>query len=530
MFQKGDNVFVSFLELLKVRHTRDFSNRYFNEHPHKYNLLGLSRILSDYGVANAGTRIENKERDLFNIELPFVAHFGNEFIIVNKIDKDKVHYLWNGKKVAIAVSSFIEAWSGIVLLTETTPESSEPSYQEHRKKELFRIFQKAILVAAIFLISGIASITHSLFNNLGITLLLLINLTGVYVGYLLVLKQLHIQSRYADKICSLFHRSDCNNVLESQAAKLWGVFGWSEIGLGYFFSNVLVILFLPHLMTYSALVNILTLPYTVWSVWYQKKKAGQWCPLCLIIQALLWIIFILNGLFELIHLPGFRLIDLLITGCIYAIPVFTLNLVIPQWSKGNRVEQLNQEINSIKANENVLKALLKKQPYYEVKKSDSQILFGNPEAGLFLTILTNPYCNPCAKMHKRVMEFLKATAGKVCIQYIFSSFESSLDFANKHLIAVYLEKDTGTMEQIYSDWFEKGKPLKEAFFADLNLDMASPEIETEFQKHEAWKARTQLRATPTILVNGFQLPNNYRIEDLKYFTDIEIDVNQSLPG
>ena len=49
--------------------------------------------------------------------------------------------------------------------------------------------------------------------------------------------------------------------------------------------------------------------------------------------------------------------------------------------------------------------------------------------------------------------------------------------------------------------------------------MTNPAIEAEFQKHEAWKEKTQLRATPTIVVNGYKLPDNYKIEDLRYFTD-----------
>jgi hypothetical protein len=39
MLRKGHNIFTSFLEELKVKHTNDFSNKYFNEHPHKYNLF-----------------------------------------------------------------------------------------------------------------------------------------------------------------------------------------------------------------------------------------------------------------------------------------------------------------------------------------------------------------------------------------------------------------------------------------------------------------------------------------------------------
>jgi len=59
MMKDGQNTFTAFLDLLKVKHTKEFSDRYFNEHPHKYNLFGLSKMLSDYGVENAGTRMLN---------------------------------------------------------------------------------------------------------------------------------------------------------------------------------------------------------------------------------------------------------------------------------------------------------------------------------------------------------------------------------------------------------------------------------------------------------------------------------------
>jgi len=46
----------------------------------------------------------------------------------------------------------------------------------------------------------------------------------------------------------------------------------------------------------------------------------------------------------------------------------------------------------------------------------------------------------------------------------------------------------------------------------------------EFQKHKSWKEKTQLWAMPTISVNGYKLPENYKIEDLKYFTEFNVDV------
>ncbi|MDR1115120.1 MAG: thioredoxin domain-containing protein [Tannerella sp.] len=147
---------------------------------------------------------------------------------------------------------------------------------------------------------------------------------------------------------------------------------------------------------------------------------------------------------------------ILITGCIYAVPVFALNLLLPRLSVGNQVGQLRQEINSIKANEEVFGTLLSQQPFYEATDADSQILFGNPDAKLTITIFSNPFCNPCAKMHKRVDNLLKETGGNVCIQYIFSSFNEDLSYANRYFNAIYLEKGKATAMKLYADWFERG--------------------------------------------------------------------------
>ena len=519
------NILTSFLELLNVKHTKSFTNKHFNEHPHKYNLYGLSKMLSDYGVENNAIRIEDKEKDLLNIPLPFIAHTGSDFVVVYKIDKDDVSYIWNGKPITISVSQFIQMWSGVVLLAEALPHSKEPNYTENRKKELFTIAQKGILALVGILIFGLTYVNQKLFSDLGISLLLFVNLTGIYICYLLVLKSVRVHSQYADKICSLFSKRDCNNVLESPAAKLWGVFSWAEIGFGYFIANVLLLLFFPQTVFLVAILNIFTLPYSFWSVWYQKVKARQWCPLCLIVMVQLWSLFVISLIFGYIQFSEWNFInlsDLLFVGSVYAACVFGITLLIPKLNKRGEIESIKREINSIKANEKVFDALLEQQSFYEISKADSQILFGNLDADLKITIFTNPFCNPCATMHKRMEKLLQETNGDVCVQYIFSSFTPELDFANKYLVAACLQKEQSEFERIIADWFERGKPLREAFFNDLQLDIEDSQVEVEFQKHEAWKEKSQLRATPTILVNGYKLPNNYKIEDLKYFTKIEI--------
>ena len=118
-------------------------------------------------------------------------------------------------------------------------------------------------------------------------------------------------------------------------------------------------------------------------------------------------------------------------------------------------------------------------------------------------------------MHKRIEKLLKHTNNKISVQYILSSFSENLNSTNKHLIAACLS-NRHLVRHIFTLWFEKGKEFKDDYFKEMKLNMENPEIEIEFQKHEEWRKKTQIRATPTVLVNGYRLPENYRVEDLRY--------------
>jgi protein-disulfide isomerase len=188
---------------------------------------------------------------------------------------------------------------------------------------------------------------------------------------------------------------------------------------------------------------------------------------------------------------------------------------VPKLSAGKTALSLRQSLNSLKADENVFAALLQQQPRYETDDCDSVIRFGNPDGKLRLTVLSNPYCNPCARMHTRIEELLRQTNNGISVRYILSSFKEELNPTSKHLIAACMDAKGGTVMQILSGWFEKGKTQKDDFFKDYALDMDNPQIEAEFRKHEAWKQKTRLRSTPTVLVNGYQLPDSYKVEDLR---------------
>ncbi len=511
------NILISFLRLLGVKHTASFSGQYFAEHPHKYNLFGLSSILSYYKINNAGVKVTDKN-DITKIEPPFIAHTGNDFAIVEKIIGNKIHFIEGNKKVIATYDNFLEMWTGYTLIAEPDDNSIEPNYKTNFLKELFHNMSKIMVLSLSLLLIIFAFVYNTSYNSWVIISLFIISISGIYVGYLLVLKQLKVQSSYADKLCSLFKYNDCNNILDSKASKIFGAIGWSEIGLGYFISNVLILSFIPSLTSTLLFVNFFSLPYTVWSIWYQKAKAKQWCPLCLITMLLLWSVFIVGIFSGFFDLYSVTISGLLITSSLYLLAILIINILISTIARSSKMENIQYEINSIKADEDVFETLLKKQPRYEMNKASSKILFGNINSKIMITVYSNPHCNPCSFMHLRVNKLLEDNKN-ICVQYIFSSFNEELEVSNQYLIGSYLQKNAEA-RYIYDEWFEKGKFNKEEFFKLHPVDITTLEVTKEFKRHEQWKEQSGLRATPTILVNGYKLPDNFKIEDIKYITKL----------
>ena len=160
---------------------------------------------------------------------------------------------------------------------------------------------------------------------------------------------------------------------------------------------------------------------------------------------------------------------------------------------------------------------------YEVSKATSSILWGNPNARNMITIISNPHCNPCAKMHTRLEKLSKDTGNGYCFQYIFSSFGEELEESNKLFIAMYQQKGSSSFITFLDDWYDNGKNNRNEFYKKHPFDIQNEALLLEFQKHKQWLNETKIRTTPTILFNGYELSEKYKVEDLIHFTDSDIN-------
>ena len=211
------NIIEQFLDEIEVSYTRWFADKLYNEHPHKYNMYGLKRMLDVYGVKTLGVHCNHA--DLLSLTYPCILHTHGNFVIGLVCKDESVTYLQQGEKLTLDVEKFKQIWSGNALVVEETTEAAEPDYREHRQEELIARIKSYSIPVMLTLAVVIGMVSHG--GNMGIFNFIRMALAsaGVLVCSLLMEKQLFEESRYGDRVCSLFRHSDCNSVLDGAMAK-----------------------------------------------------------------------------------------------------------------------------------------------------------------------------------------------------------------------------------------------------------------------------------------------------------------------
>lgn len=320
-------LFSRFLTALEVPHTEWFSSRQFRSMTFK-SVFGLTKLLQSYGIPSETLRFSDKAAALEELPVPFLAQLDGCFAVVTGKDSAGITYSTPDAPPGSRMSTgdFLKSWTGVALIAYPDASSAEPQLASHRLTSFVsRMVPWTAVVAALVLIAGLG-IRGGTLLSWGSAALLALNLFGMYVSTLLVQKSSGFHTAAADRVCSIIERTGCNTVLSTEAAKFLGVISWSAVGLAYFSVNVLALLLAPGSIGAIALLNICCLPFSFWSVWYQHFRAGAWCTMCLLVQATLWAIFIVNLTAGLIVWPPVRM-DIILLAAGYVLATLLVNVI-----------------------------------------------------------------------------------------------------------------------------------------------------------------------------------------------------------
>ncbi|RYF25852.1 MAG: hypothetical protein EOO42_02880 [Flavobacteriales bacterium] len=517
-----DAVLKHLLKALNVKISKTSQEKELQDHPSYPSLLAISDTLTDWEVENQAYKIEKNEYDPEDLYFPFIAHGnanGGQFRLVNNITNGIVNYAdEKGTNQNISEKDFLSFWSGVALHATATKESGEKNYKANKIRDFFDQIRIPLLITI-----GIACILLALNNtslNIGSTLLILIKTIGISVSVLLLMHSINANNPLIQNLCSLGSKNDCNAILKSDAAKVTNWLSWSEVGFFYFTGSTLSLLIDPASYPIIALLNILALPYTIYSIGYQAKNKN-WCILCCTVQILLALEFVvnmtMNGGLPALGQTQFSIPLISSLTIAFLIPIVIWSSLKPILLKSAQLKPLKQQLKKFKYNSDLFQQALTSQPKFAVPDDLMPITLGNPNAETTITMVSNPFCGPCAKAHETLDQWLN-TREDIKVKIIFSTADHDDDEKTKvsrHASALSLLNDTKLLASALNDWYKQGSK-KYATWAEKYPVTFNGEMKTVTEKQKAWCKLAEISVTPTILINGYKLPAPYRLEEVKY--------------
>ncbi len=285
-------IFTRFLRLLHVPCTLSYSNMRFRAYPSRLALTAAADLLNEYG-AKVGRIQPGDTVGTSSLPVPCMVQMsdGECFILTGFDNLSACIMDASGGVRSMSSVDFEKEWSGKALFVKEAGACSETGYAKHRFNDVSNIVEKWLMVGCGIFLTVYFVVLNGLFASWSAMVLLCLYGIGIYVCRLLILKQLNAESRAADRVCRVVQENGCSAVLHHDGSELFGLFPWSEIGITYFSVSFLTLLVCPQCVSWLAVASVCCLPYTIWSVCYQKFKIHAWCTLCLCVQTLFWIIF-----------------------------------------------------------------------------------------------------------------------------------------------------------------------------------------------------------------------------------------------
>lgn len=201
-------------------------------------------------------------------------------------------------------------------------------------------------------------------------------------------------------------------------------------------------------------------------------------------------------------------------------PVILWLSLKPLFLKLQQLQPLKQQLRKFKYNAELFNKMLTDQPKYSLPDERWSIVLGNPEAQNIITMVSNPYCPPCAKTHQLLDELLaRRTDMQACLVFTANNDERDRQTPiTRHLMALNDAADKPTIKQALHDWYEQKQKSYDAWASTYPVELKESGFYKIDKQHD-WCQMAEVTATPTLLVNGYRLPRIYQLSDLKYMME-----------
>lgn len=531
-YEPNVKAIITFLKLLNVKVNNSTVDNTLQSHPDWPSMLCISDSLNEWSIPNGVGKIEKENMD--QLPTPFAAYTrydGESLCIVNSVTPTEVEFYFSKKDKFITEKRelFLEHWTGIYLIAEATNNSGENEYKKVKWNRSLQQTIPATLVLMLLIYAFYSIVSHSnsadkTFNYWGIYIQCLILLSGIIVSCLLLWHEIDGANPLLHKFCTSVSQGNCDAVLNSKHSKVFGWLSWSEVGFFYFTGGLLTLVFITPVTYALALIgylNILALPYTIFSIYYQARIVRQWCVLCLLVQGLL-ILGAVNVIFQGFLIPFYHIpaTVYIFTALCYLGPVLLWYSIKHYLFRLQEAKNTKREYLRVKFNPDLFETLLKNQKKINTSTEGLGIDIGNPNASNQLIKVCNPYCGPCSRAHPKIEKLLDNIPNlKVKIIFTTPNVKESETFKiTAHLLALTSQiTDQDKIENILDSWYMQDKKEYDKFRLNYPIDVLLEDQASKIENMFQWCETNNISFTPTFFINGYRLPDVYDIEDLSYF-------------
>jgi uncharacterized membrane protein len=498
-----------------IKVSQKFLEQRIKSHFNFPSLLSFTDTLDELGIEYSA--VQGSESHISQFIFPFLAQTPKApggFEIITSKD------YYQANKVA-----FLNRWEGVAIMI--------PPHQIIHHKIHNQFLKKENITSNVFLVVGCVIVLFFLllnfihFNQLQFVFSIF-SILGTIICGLIVSHKLGTKNAITEQLCPATKSHSCDLVLNSKASQIAKGVEIGDAGLIYFLSlllfssfslfaknenNVLSSLFIP---------SILALGFTLFSLYYQSQVLKAWCKMCLMVIAVIWIQTLIPITYFLktgFSFSNFTISPLIITQAILSFSIASSWLIIKSLLK-NKASARQNFIKLLKweRNPDVFQSLLLKQARGKHFPSDNPIRIGNLNAPLQFTIVSNPFCRPCATAHTQLEELYQKYPEHISVTVIFSIRSADDKADRKNIAAESILKaiySTENVVRVLHHWFKTMdlKHFNEVF--DSNKEYEP--VENTLKAYQQWVERNNITHTPFVFLNGHKLPKQYTLGSIETF-------------
>ena len=524
-----EEIVTLFCRQFQTKVTQHTLSRMLVTHPFFPSMLAVKDVLEELGFTTEAIRVTDVYQ-LCRLTCPIFVQVKSEngqelFAVVRSMSEESLSWFnpSNHRWEETSYNDFEKLFTGYALIADADGDVGDKNYHAHRKDELLKQLGEAALLLALPFTTITVLTLRALLDNSGIlyqAFYAILLLAGCFCGLLLFLYEAGKVTPALNHVCHFNKYTNCAAILHSSGSRFFGI-PWTVLGTGYFLGLLFCLLIggdNVHMLTSMAFLHFASLPYVAYSLYYQKFVVHQWCPLCLMVQVVIVLLFLCSLFFGYYtHLEHIALSScVIILFCLLAGCAFLFFL----WKLQNATIKgkfLERQLNHIKYQPEVFHALLQQSRKIEHPTDGIGIIVGNPNGSIHIIKVCNPYCGHCAEAQP-ILQKIAERNHDVKLQVIFTANPHE-DYYKETPIDIFLTlyHQGANVETVMLEWYTSEKKDIQAFRE--KYPFFSHDTEWNRKNAEAMHQfciDSKITGTPTIFINGHEIPYIYSVKDLLY--------------